>query len=72
MTPEQDFARIFGLTSVAVIAIVALAVLNNLRKKLSGWFVSPYTVSFIGCLQSAKAWRFALDLLESVRLISSS
>jgi hypothetical protein len=45
MTSEQDFARIFGLTSVAVIAVVMLAVLNNFRKKLRNWFVSPYKVS---------------------------
>jgi hypothetical protein len=45
MTPEQDFARIFGLTSVAAIAfVVPFVVPNNLRKKLSGWFgTSPYT-----------------------------
>jgi hypothetical protein len=59
MTPEQDFARVFGLTSVVVIALVVLVVMNNLRKKLSVWFVSPYTVS-CWLLQRAKVWRFAL------------
>ena len=59
MTPEQDFARIFGLTSVAIIVAVILVVLNNLRKKLSGWFVSPYAVSFWLLQRSAKAWRYA-------------
>jgi hypothetical protein len=52
MTSEQNFAQIYGFTSVAVIACVVLWVLNSLRQKLQGFFVSGFEVRN-GALESS-------------------